>query len=81
MFNSAINELLQHPDWELWSRSMLPRYVYPDAQDAVAAHAAWRGALQAKRAAKAAAAAEAQAVAAAVAVVAVAAAARRVPQE
>jgi hypothetical protein len=30
VFNAAINELLLHPDWELWSRRVLPRYLYAD---------------------------------------------------
>lgn len=72
MFNAAINDLLKHPDWELWSRRVLPRYLYADedVQPAVAQHREWYTELMAKRAqaaekaaAKAAAAAEAEAAA------------------
>jgi tRNA pseudouridine38-40 synthase len=74
VFNAAINDLLKHPDWELWSRRVLPRYLYAeeDVQPAVAQHREWYTELMAKRekaaekaAAKAAAAAEAEAAAAA----------------
>lgn len=52
MFNAAINELLMHPDWELWSRRVLPRYTYADedVQPAVAQHREWYTELIAKRA-------------------------------
>lgn len=73
MFNAAINDLLKHPDWDLWSRRVLPRYLYADedVQPAVTQHREWYTELKAKRAkaaeeaaAKAAAAAEAEAAAA-----------------
>lgn len=69
VFDAAINELLLHPDWEVWSRQMLPRYVYPaeDVAPAVAEHSAWFSALKAKRAAEAAAKAQAEVEAAAAA--------------
>lgn len=67
VFDAAINELLLHPDWEVWSRQMLPRMMYPadEVAPAVAEHGAWFAALKAKRAAEAAAKAEAAAAAAA----------------
>lgn len=64
VFDPALNNLLLHPDWDTWSRKMLPRYKYPEeaSQSAAKAHAAWFAELKAKRAAEAAAkAAEQQA--------------------
>lgn len=62
VFNAAINELLQHPDWSHWSKCMLPRYYYAeeDVQPAVQQHAEWFVELEAKRAAAKAAAEEAE---------------------
>jgi hypothetical protein len=68
-FDPALNDLLQHPDWDTWSRKLLPRYVYdPElVGHAVESHTVWFEQLKAKRAAaeaaKAAAAAEAAAAA------------------
>jgi hypothetical protein len=52
VFNAAINELLMHPDWELWGKRVLPRYLYAqeDVQPAVAQHKEWYTELIAKRA-------------------------------
>lgn len=57
VFDPALNQLLLHPDWDTWSRKMLPRYKYAadEAQPAAEAHAAWFAELKAKRAAEAAA--------------------------
>jgi hypothetical protein len=66
-FDPALNNLLQHPDWDTWSRKLLPRYFYdPElVSPAVESHTVWFEQLKAKRAAaeaaKAAAAAEAAA--------------------
>ena len=75
VFNAAINELLLHPDWEFWSRRVLPRYTYAaeDVQPAVEEHMQWYTELKAKRAAAALKAAEEEAAAAAAAVEAAAA--------
>ncbi|WIA38279.1 hypothetical protein OEZ86_001619 [Tetradesmus obliquus] len=67
VFDPALNNVLQHPDWDTWSRKLLPRYYYdPElVGPAVESHAVWFEQLKAKRAAaeaaKAAAAAEAAA--------------------
>jgi hypothetical protein len=72
-FDPALNDLLQHPDWDTWSRKLLPRYFYdPElVGPAVESHTVWFEELKAKRAAaeaaKAAAAAEAAAAKAAAA--------------
>lgn len=60
VFNAAINELLLHPDWELWSKRVLPRYQYAaeDVQPAIEQHREWYTALKARRAAEAAQALE-----------------------
>jgi hypothetical protein len=52
VFNAAINELLMHPDWELWGKRVLPRYLYAqeDVQPAVVHHKEWYTELKAKRA-------------------------------
>lgn len=77
VFNAAIDELLHHPDWEVWSKHILPRYTYAadDVQKVVSEHSEWFAALKAKRAAKAAEEAAAEAAAAEEAVAATAAAA------
>eukprot|EP00775_Hariotina_reticulata_P003564 gene3564-3832_t len=53
VFDAAINQLLQHPDWEAWSRQILPRYDYPadDVAAAVDSHTIWITELRARRAA------------------------------
>ena len=63
MFDQALNELLQHPDWAMWSEQLLPRYYYPpkDVAYVMEKHAPWYQELQERRtgeraAAKAAAA-------------------------
>uniref|UniRef100_A0A383VE63 Pseudouridine synthase I TruA alpha/beta domain-containing protein n=1 Tax=Tetradesmus obliquus TaxID=3088 RepID=A0A383VE63_TETOB len=67
VFDPALNNVLQHSDWDTWSRKLLPRYYYdPElVGPAVESHTVWFEQLKAKRAAaevaKAAAAAEAAA--------------------
>lgn len=70
VFDPALNQLLMHPDWETWSKRMLPRYHYDvnDAKLAAETHAAWFAELKAKRAAEAAAKAAEQEAAAKAAV-------------
>jgi tRNA pseudouridine38-40 synthase len=81
VFDAAINDLLQHPDWEQWSTRMLPRYTYAaaDVAPVVQAHAVWLADLLAKRAAAAAKKAEAAEAAAAAAAEAEAEAAGKAP--
>jgi hypothetical protein len=66
-FDPALNNLLQHPDWDTWSRKLLPRYYYnPElVGPAVESHTVWFEELKAKRAAAEAAKAAAAAAAAA----------------
>jgi hypothetical protein len=42
-FNAALNELLQHPDWQWWDERTLSRLQYPadNAGEVAAAYAAW----------------------------------------
>jgi hypothetical protein len=63
VFNAAINDLLLHRDWELWSNRLLPRFLYADedVQMAVQQHIQWYTAIKAKRSAMAEAAAAAEA--------------------
>jgi hypothetical protein len=65
-FDPALNDLLQHPDWDTWSRKLLPRYFYdPElVGPAVESHTEWFEQLKAKRAAAEAAKAAAAAAAA-----------------
>ncbi|KAF6263018.1 hypothetical protein COO60DRAFT_1492560, partial [Scenedesmus sp. NREL 46B-D3] len=56
VFDPALNDLLQHPDWDTWSRKLLPP---------VESHTVWFEQLKAKRAAAEAAKAAAAAAAAA----------------
>jgi hypothetical protein len=64
VFDKALNELLQHPDWELWSEQLLPRYYYPprDVAHLKEKHGKWYQEVQERRATeRAVAAAEAAA--------------------
>jgi hypothetical protein len=53
VFDAAINQLLQHPDWNTWSQQILPRYDYPtdEVAAAVECHNTWITELRARRAA------------------------------
>lgn len=69
VFDPALNDVLQHPDWDTWSRKLLPRYYYdPElVGPAVESHTVWFEQLKAKRAAAEAAKAAAAAAEAAAA--------------